>query len=68
MDADHDNTISLSEFLTTLIDWNQLQKEHKWQVSAHCHAEGSWMTNSKIVTRVKGCRASTSTVLANVMQ
>eukprot|EP00195_Chlamydomonas_chlamydogama_P002656 CAMPEP_0202921416 /NCGR_PEP_ID=MMETSP1392-20130828/77385_1 /ASSEMBLY_ACC=CAM_ASM_000868 /TAXON_ID=225041 /ORGANISM="Chlamydomonas chlamydogama, Strain SAG 11-48b" /LENGTH=597 /DNA_ID=CAMNT_0049614987 /DNA_START=209 /DNA_END=2002 /DNA_ORIENTATION=+ len=32
MDSDHDGNIVLSEFMTTLIDWNQLQRSQKWQV------------------------------------
>lgn len=38
IDADHDGNIVMSEFLTTLIDWNQLQKEQKWQVRGCRHS------------------------------
>lgn len=31
MDADHDGDIVLPEFLTTLMDWNRVQKEQSWQ-------------------------------------
>ncbi len=36
MDADHDSNISMSEFLTTLIDWNRMQQEQSWQVRRDC--------------------------------
>eukprot|EP00197_Chlamydomonas_leiostraca_P016234 CAMPEP_0202862620 /NCGR_PEP_ID=MMETSP1391-20130828/3593_1 /ASSEMBLY_ACC=CAM_ASM_000867 /TAXON_ID=1034604 /ORGANISM="Chlamydomonas leiostraca, Strain SAG 11-49" /LENGTH=572 /DNA_ID=CAMNT_0049542175 /DNA_START=227 /DNA_END=1946 /DNA_ORIENTATION=- len=31
IDADHDGNIDMGEFLTTLLDWNSLQKEQNWQ-------------------------------------
>lgn len=32
IDSNHDGDIDMSEFLTTLLDWNSLQKEQNWQV------------------------------------
>lgn len=32
IDSNNDGNIVLSEFMTTLIDWNQLQKDQGWQV------------------------------------
>lgn len=32
IDADNDGNIVLNEFLTTFIDWNNLQKDAKWQM------------------------------------
>lgn len=31
VDSDHDGSIELSEFITTLIDWNQMQQSKDWQ-------------------------------------
>lgn len=30
-DFDHDGNVSLSEFMTTLLDWDKLQRETRWQ-------------------------------------
>lgn len=42
VDANHDQEIDISEFVTTLIDWDQLEKEQKWQVREgwRCAAAG----------------------------
>lgn len=31
VDFDHDGTVSLSEFVTTLLDWDKLQRDAIWQ-------------------------------------
>jgi calcium-dependent protein kinase len=40
VDANHDGTIAVNEFMTTLIDWNQMQALGEWQVwgkhANHC--------------------------------
>ncbi len=32
VDLDHDGSVVLSEFMTTLIDWNLMQASQEWQV------------------------------------
>ena len=32
VDANHDGSIAVNEFITTLIDWNQMQALGEWQV------------------------------------
>jgi hypothetical protein len=34
VDADHDGTMDLTEFITTLIDWNKMQETQGWQVKS----------------------------------
>ncbi len=33
VDFDHNGTVDLSEFITTLMDWDQVQSESGWQVT-----------------------------------
>ncbi len=45
VDFDHNGTVDLSEFITTLMDWDQVQSEQGWQVrgDAGCPGRGKEM-------------------------
>ena len=55
MDSDHDGNIVLNEFMTTLIDWSQLQKDSAWQV-------GLQYKGGAVVLHVRGLRYCGSAV------